>query len=384
MRVNVYRKHYFYPDLPKGYQISQYDQPIGEHGLIHVLVRDEKTNNYMEKTFRIRRVHLEEDTGKLSHIGEDTVVDFNRSSVPLVEVVTEADFHSSEEVKAYLQELHAIIRTLNVSDADMEKGSMRMEPNISVKASDSHESTIGRIDPKDFPTYKVEVKNINSFNFVKKAVDYEIKRHIELLQKGEVPTQETRGWDDVHSRTYSQRTKENSADYRYFPDPDIPPMVFDEKELEKMRSELPELPYQKVVRYAKQLKIKIPDAIGLTRESNTSNYFEQLLEIVRKTNVKIDPQQLANMYINKKVDVALDPDTFVHRALELSKPKETNQELLGQVVAQVLKSNMKSVDDYKSGKTNAVMYLVGQVMKEMKGQADAAIVKESILKNLQS
>jgi aspartyl-tRNA(Asn)/glutamyl-tRNA(Gln) amidotransferase subunit B len=161
-------------------------------------------------------------------------------------------------------------------------------------------------------------------------------------------------------------------------------MVFDEKELEKMRSELPELPYQKVVRYAKQLKIKIPDAIGLTRESNTSNYFEQLLEIVRKTNVKIDPQQLANMYINKKVDVALDPDTFVHRALELSKPKETNQELLGQVVAQVLKSNMKSVDDYKSGKTNAVMYLVGQVMKEMKGQADAAIVKESILKNLQS
>jgi aspartyl-tRNA(Asn)/glutamyl-tRNA(Gln) amidotransferase subunit B len=266
----------------------------------------------------------------------------------------------------------------------MEKGSMRMEPNISVKASDSHESTIGRIDPKDFPTYKVEVKNINSFNFVKKAVDYEIKRHIELLQKGEVPTQETRGWDDVHSRTYSQRTKENSADYRYFPDPDIPPMVFDEKELEKMRSELPELPYQKVVRYAKQLKIKIPDAIGLTRESNTSNYFEQLLEIVRKTNVKIDPQQLANMYINKKVDVALDPDTFVHRALELSKPKETNQELLGQVVAQVLKSNMKSVDDYKSGKTNAVMYLVGQVMKEMKGQADAAIVKESILKNLQS
>lgn len=376
------RKHYFYPDLPKGYQISQYDEPIGVNGELHVLVKEEKTNSYVDKSFRIHRVHLEEDTGKLMHIGDDTVVDFNRSSVPLVEIVSEADFHSSEDVKAYLQELHAIIRTLNVSDADMDKGSMRMEPNISVKSVDSRQKTDGRIDPKDFPSYKVEVKNINSFNYVKKAVDFEIKRHIEMLERGETPIQETRGWDDVHSKTYSQRVKEGAADYRYFPEPDIPPMVFTDEYLNGLKSTLPELPLQKLHRYITDLKVKEADALLLTRESESSQYYERVLQMVKDRQVPLDPQTVANLIINKKLPVTLSPEEFVTKAAELSKPKETNVELLNLVVAKVISSNPKSVEDYKSGKTNAVMFLVGQVMKEMKGQADAGVVKEAIIQSL--
>lgn len=376
------RKHYFYPDLPKGYQISQYDEPIGINGEVHVLVKDEKNNTYANRSFRVHRVHLEEDTGKLMHVGDDTVVDFNRSSVPLVEIVSEADFHSSEDVKAYLQELHAIIRTLNVSDADMDKGSMRMEPNISVKKVDGRQLPVGRIDPKDFPNYKVEVKNINSFNYVKKAVDFEIKRHIEMLEKGETPVQETRGWDDVHSRTFSQRVKEDAADYRYFPEPDIPPMVFTVEYLNELKSRLPELPLQKVTRYVKELKVKEADALLLTRESESSQYYERVLQIVKDRQVSLDPQAIANLIINKKLPVTLSPEEFVTKAAELSKPKETNVELLNAVVAKVISSNPKSVADYRSGKTNAIMFLVGQVMKEMKGQADAGVVKEAIIQSL--
>lgn len=378
------RKHYFYPDLPKGYQISQYDEPIGINGEIHVLVKDEKSNAYVQKFFRIHRVHLEEDTGKLMHIGDDTVVDFNRSSVPLVEIVSEADFHSSEDVKAYLQELHAIIRTLDVSDANMDKGSMRMEPNISVKLVDSRKLTVGRIDVKDFPSYKVEVKNINSFNYVKKAVDYEIKRHIEMLERGETPIQETRGWDDVHSKTYSQRVKEGAADYRYFPEPDIPPMVFADDYLNELKSTLPELPFQKLHRYVKDLKVKEVDALLLTRETETSQYYEKVLQTIKERQVSLDPQAIANLIINKKLPVTLSPEEFVTKATDLCKPKETNVELLHEVVTKVISSNSKSVGDFKSGKTNAIMFLVGQVMREMKGQADANIVKEHIIRFLKS
>lgn len=200
------RKHYFYPDLPKGYQISQYDEPIGQNGTFEVA----------DKTFRVRRVHLEEDTGKLTHSGEDTLVDFNRSGVPLVEIVTEPDFDSSDDVKAFLEELHTIITYLEVSNANMQEGSMRLEPNISLRLTGE----------KELPNYKVEIKNINSFRFVKQAIDFEVERQAELLESEQTPKQETRGFEEKTQSTYSQRSKEGEADYRYFPEPDIPPLRF--------------------------------------------------------------------------------------------------------------------------------------------------------------
>jgi len=269
------RKHYFYPDLPKGYQISQYDEPFGVNGKVSIFIKNEK-GEFQEKSFRIHRVHLEEDTGKLVHSGEETQVDFNRSSVPLVEIVTEADFHDSNEVKTFLQELRTIVTYLNVSNADMEKGSMRLEPNISVREVESDREPVDW-SSLPFPKYKVEVKNINSFNFVKKAIDYEVERQTELLNRGEIPDQETRGWNEDKGVTFSQRSKENAHDYRYFPEPDVPPMTFTDEYLSDLRSHLPELPIEKVKRYVTDLGLKYQDAINLTREPNVCKYFEEVI-----------------------------------------------------------------------------------------------------------
>jgi aspartyl-tRNA(Asn)/glutamyl-tRNA(Gln) amidotransferase subunit B len=364
------RKHYFYPDLPKGYQISQYDEPIAVNGFVTI-----KTKNG-DKKFRIHRVHLEEDTGKLMHSGDDTLIDFNRSSVPLVEIVTEPDFDNPDEVKQFLEELHTIITYLHVSDADMEKGSMRLEPNISVKLKTT----------EGLPNYKVEVKNINSFNFVKRAIEYEVKRHIELLEKGQTPPQETRGFNDNRMTTYSQRTKENAQDYRYFPDPDIPPLEFSEEFLEEIEKEMPELPSQKVERFEKEFGLKYQDAFIITRDKVIVEYFEKVINEFRKQNIpfKVDApeQKLANFIINKKIDISLSIEDFIKKAVEMLKPRETDTKLLDEVVNKVVAANTKSVEDYKSGKQNAIMFLVGQVMREMKGQADANTVKEALVKKI--
>jgi len=203
------RKHYFYSDLPKAYQISQYDQPIAVNGELRI-------DNYElenSKKYRITRVHLEEDTGKLTHSGVDSLVDFNRSSVPLVEIVTEPDFDNSEDVKKFLEELHTIIKYLDLSDANMEEGSMRIEPNISLSIITDKKERM-----KNLPKYKVEVENINSFNFAKRAIDFELKRQAKILDDGKTPDQETRGYDEDKGITYSQRSKEDAMDYRYFPE----------------------------------------------------------------------------------------------------------------------------------------------------------------------
>lgn len=350
------RKHYFYPDLPKGYQISQYDEPIGVNGYIEV--------GYPEKKkFRIHRVHLEEDTGKLLHQGEDTLVDFNRSSVPLVEIVTEPDFDNSDDVKTFLEELHTIIEYLNVSDADMEKGSMRLEPNISIKLRGT----------EGLPNYKVEVKNINSFNFAKRAIEYELKRHEELLEKGQTPVQETRGYNEDKGITYSQRSKENAHDYRYFPEPDIPAMEFSEDYLKKIDGMMPTLPAERLHTYTK-MGIKYADAFFLSRNGNkVGDYFENVI-----AKLKGKEQLIANFIVNKKISTSLSPEEFIQQVEKLSASKETDHNLLNEVMKKVISANPKAVEDYKNGKENSIMFLVGQVMREMKGQADATVVKEKL------
>jgi len=374
------RKHYFYPDLPKAYQISQYDEPLAEHGTFEI--QNPKTET--SKKIGITRVHLEEDTGKLTHTGKDTLVDFNRSSVPLVEIVTEPDFDNAEDVKIFLEELHTIIRYLDVSDANMEEGSMRMEPNISLSIISNKEERM-----KNLPNYKVEVKNINSFNFAKKAIDFELIRQTKLLDKGETPPQETRGYDDKKGITFSQRSKEEAQDYRYFPEPDIPPMVFVDHEIEDLRKTLPELPHQKVARYIKDYDLKYADAFILTRRMKTAQFFDSIISdktlqnidiLVKSKNIQ---NAVANAIINKRIPTSISQEEFLKEFIALHKPIEVDSEKLTQVIDGVIAQYANQVEQYKGGKVGLIGFFIGQVMKEMKGQADPQEVHKILLAKLQ-
>lgn len=270
------RKHYFYPDLPKGYQISQYDQPIGEHGGI-TLSFDREDNFRTTAAIGVTRVHLEEDTATLIHDAKgNTLVDFNRAGVPLVEIVSEPDVESALEAKTYCQELQLIFRALGVSDAEMEKGQMRCEANVSVQTEGMWTKKNGAIEPKPGYTMnaKVEVKNINSFRAVEKAIEYEVKRQTALIEKGEAWRQETRGWDDPTQTTVHQRYKETAADYRYFPEPDIPPF----KPLVIAPSlTLPELPMLKRARFTDEYGFSVADAFMLTADRYWADYTESVM-----------------------------------------------------------------------------------------------------------
>ena len=304
------RKNYFYPDLPKGYQITQYEKPFGENG---------KLGN-----IRIRRVHLEEDTGKLQHNKDSTLVDFNRSGVPLVEIVTEPDFRNLEDVDIYLKKLQQIIRYLEISNAEMEKGSMRLEPSISL-------SEDGKI-----PNYRVELKNINSFKFVRKALEYEIAR-----QQKEPHILETRGWDENKQKTFAQRGKEEAHDYRYFPEPDIPPI-----DTSIFKPELPELPDAKLARFIKQYKLSPSQAELLTRDKTMADSFEELAQ-------KVNPNDAANSLINKRPLV--------------SPTKAVDEKELEKIIQQVLDENQKAVEDYKKGKIQVLGFLIGKIVKTNSG-----------------
>ena len=356
------RKNYFYPDLPKGYQISQYDQPFCLKGFI------ELSNG---KKIGITRVHMEEDTAKLTHQGEDSLIDFNRSGIPLVEIVTEPDFENAKEVIEYLKKLQQIVRYLGVSDADMEKGNMRLEPNISLR----------KIDTKELPSYKVEVKNINSFRFVGKAIEYETKRQLEMLNNGRVPVQETRGWDEDKQKTVSQRVKEEANDYRYFPEPDIPPIRLSESQILNIKSQMPETPGARLERFKKDFDLTAYYAEILTREKLLADFFEETAGVAKKHN--INPKQVANFLINKNVDInSTLPTQLIQSILNSTQTEGINDKDLVKIIEKVLKENERAVNDYKNGKQNAIMFLLGQIMRETKQKLNAKAIKEKLEKIL--
>ena len=417
------RKNYFYPDLPKGYQISQYDQPLCGLGKIEIQVTGDK-GQVTSKTIGITRIHLEEDTGKLIHPdGADyTLVDYNRAGVPLMELVTEPDIENGEQARIFCTRLQQICRYLGISDADMEKGNMRCEVNLSLH-KEGEEKLSGT---------KVEVKNINSFRFVEKAINYEIERQTEALENGEEIIQETRGWDSVKNVTVSQRKKESAHDYRYFPEPDIPPMEFTKEYVENLRCKLPELPDAKEKRFAQEYGLKTDDIAVLTAETDLAEYFEQVIGELKEKIASHEiaaPEEkvikLAVNYIISELRKHLSENKHDIRDLKIS--AENYAELIGIVadgkinssaaqavlkemyhtggdpsqiieeknlgqmedssaleaaVDAVLATNEKSVEDYKAGKDNALKFLMGQIMKETKGKANPQVVMEMLKQKL--
>jgi aspartyl-tRNA(Asn)/glutamyl-tRNA(Gln) amidotransferase subunit B len=387
------RKNYFYPDLPKGYQISQYDEPFSIKGYIKIDTRRHLEGEHLrsegKKIIRIRRVHMEEDTSKLIHQfggqkskvksqnGEGySLIDFNRSGVPLVEIVTEPDFESPSEVIEYLKKLQQIVRYLGVSDADMEKGQMRLEPNISLMMKDK-----GLRIKEKLPNYKVEVKNINSFRFVQRAINYEVERQKKILESGKTPIQETRGWDNEKQITVSQRAKEEVMDYRYFPEPDIPPVRFRKSQISNLKSQIPELPDQKLARLKKEYGLSDYDSEILTREKSIADYFEKAVEVGISHNIK--PKQIANVIINKKINIeSISPTKLIEEIITMAKMNQIEGDELQKIVKNVLEKNQKAVFDYKKGKIAVVGFLIGKVKQAIKQPLDTEQVKKAIEKLL--
>jgi aspartyl-tRNA(Asn)/glutamyl-tRNA(Gln) amidotransferase subunit B len=361
------RKHYFYPDLPKGYQISQYDLPFCYEGKV-------------ETSFgpvRITRVHLEEDTGKLIHQkvgGRDvSLIDFNRSSVPLMEIVTEPDIKSAAQAKEYAKKLRQIVRYLDISDADMEKGGMRLEANISLRAKGQN----------DLPNYKVELKNINSFRYLERGIQYEEERQGEILDQGKIPVQETRGYNAQKDVTYSQRTKEEAADYRYFPDPDLPPIKIDDSWLNEVKSSVPDSLNELLGKWQKNYGIKPEIAELLFETQKEGEWLNELFELTGAQKLPVD--KLANMLVHKKINAKLFVDDK-NKVVEMYKKEvtvdEMSDETLKGFIDKALKANPAAVADYKSGKGAAINFLVGAVMREAKKKIEfgklVKLIKEVI------
>lgn len=359
------RKHYFYPDLAKGYQISQYDQPLCVGGVVHTEFGD----------VRIRRIHLEEDTGKLQHTTINgkkvSLIDFNRCGVPLVEIVTEPDIHSAEQAKAFAKKIQQIVRTLDISAADMEKGSMRLEANISLSS-----------DIKVLPEYKVEAKNINSFRFLEQAIRFEIERQTAMIEAGKTPRQETRGWNEVKQKTMIQRVKEDAEDYRYFPDPDLPPMQFTQKKIEVLQSQLPELPDQQMKRYL-ALRIKKEFALILSSADHNTKTVDEALALAKTE--KIEANVIATVIVNKKVNTFLiKPADIVKTAKETYSHDKVSEEEIQRAIQKILLQQPKAVADYKSGKIQVMGFLLGMVMKELKKKVNPQLVTQHIIQSIKA
>lgn len=369
------RKNYFYPDLAKGYQISQYDLPFCINGRLET----------EEGPVRIRRIHLEEDTGKLQHTTIDgkkvSLIDFNRSSVPLVEIVTEPDIHSAKHAKAYGKKLRQILRYLDISDCNMEQGSLRLEANISLQESSKYEvaRSKGEEIDKYLPNYKVEVKNINSFGFLEKAINFELDRQAKILEIGETPAQETRGWNEQRSETVSQRSKEDAEDYRYFPDPDLPPLQFTKVQIENWRNELPELPDQLLIRWQNDFGIEAKYTAVLAENPESAKQFEEIIQ--RLNTQKIEPNHVANLVVNKKLSSELlnDVEALITSYKELTHVETVDVTELETVIKSVLTEQPKAVEDYKAGKVQILGFLIGQTMKKLGKKVDPKVVQQHII-----
>ena len=397
------RKNYFYPDLPKNYQISQYDLPLAINGYLEFYVNEEP------KKVRIRRIHLEEDTGKLIHIENYSLVDFNRAGIPLLEIVTEPDIRSAEEAKEFVEELILIIRYLDISDASPEKGEIRFEANISLAEGDK----LGT---------KVEVKNIGSIRSLKDAIDYEIKRQTKLLKEGKEIIQETRGFDETKRITYSQRTKEFEQDYRYFPEPDLPPLILEANNIDQIT--IPELPNQKRIRYQEEFNLSFKEADILTKNKKLAEFYEEVISEIKKEfsiasfktvynllvndflgfltkynksleDISITPlsfSKLVKNYLNNSINIKIVKDILEKVVSEnkeievLLKEKEViiDRELIEKLVEEAINNNPDAVSDFKKGKESALQFLIGYVMRASKGQADINLTKEILIEKLKN
>ncbi|EIJ79797.1 aspartyl/glutamyl-tRNA amidotransferase subunit B [Bacillus methanolicus PB1] len=396
------RKNYFYPDNPKAYQISQFDKPIGKNGWIEIEVNGKK------KKIGITRLHLEEDAGKLNHENGYSLVDLNRQGTPLIEIVSEPDIRTPDEAYAYLEKLKSIIQYTGVSDCKMEEGSLRCDANISIRP----------VGQKEFGT-KTELKNLNSFNFVRKGLEYEEKRQREVVLAGGTIQQETRRYDEATNTTILMRVKEGSDDYRYFPEPDLVELHIDEEWKERVRAEIPELPDQRKKRYIEELGLPVYDAAVLTVTKEMADFFEAAVK------AGADPKQASNWmmgevsaYLNAEQkelhEVSLTPESLAGmikliengtisskiaktvfkelienggEAEQIVKEKGlvqiSDEGALLKIIADVIEANPQSVQDFKNGKGKAIGFLVGQVMKATKGQANPPLVNKLLNQELQ-
>ena len=405
-RINKFsrfaRKNYFYPDLPKGYQISQYELPILEGGAVEIFI------NGGYKKIALERIHMEEDAGKTVHKPDGSYVDFNRAGVPLLEIVSKPVMHTPEEAGEYLKSLRRIVRYLGICDGNMEEGSLRCDANVSV-----------RIKGEDKLGTKTELKNMNSFKHVEKALEYEIERQIDVLKEGGKVIQQTRLWDEKSGITKPMRSKEESFEYRYFPDPDLVPLIIDDKWIDDVRKTLPELPKEKLERFIEEYGIKPEDARVLVEERELAEYFE------RAAKKSKEPQSVANWilsellgYLNrdgKEIKDTLIKPEQIGKLVELVEKgiisgkiaktvfkemynsgddpekivKEkgliqiTDRGEIEKLVEEVLESNPKAVEQYKAGKKNTIGFFVGQIMKKTKGKANPKIVNELLVKKLE-
>lgn len=396
------RKNYFYPDLPKGYQISQYQKPLCKNGYLEIDGRK----------IRIRRIHLEEDTGRLIHKENFSLVDFNRAGIPLMEMVTEPDIRSPKEARKFAEELQLILRYLNVSNADMEKGEMRVEANISLT------------EKENFLGTKIEIKNLNSFRSVEKAIDYEIERQAEILNNKKTLIQETRGWSDVEQKTFSQREKEEAHDYRYFPEPDLPPLIISDEIISEVRKQIPELPFQKRQRFKKEYELDEKTVEIFIKNKDLSEYFEKIISELApnlaeerlKKLIKLSTNYLlsdligflgSNPFIEDKI--LITPANFArfvtlidegkisskiakiilkemfetgntpdHIIAEKGLLQLTDENEIERIIKEIISKNEKAVEDFKKGKTNVLQFLIGEVMKISKGKVNPQIAKEKL------
>ena len=401
------RKSYFYPDLPKGYQLSQYEQPLATNGRLTI------DTSSGEQTIRIRRVHLEEDTGKLTHINKNgesySLVDLNRSGIPLLEIVTEPDMHSVESVRSYAVGLRSLLRYLGVNSGNIEKGLFRIEPNISLRPVGSH--VLGT---------RTEIKNLNSFRALERGVEYEIERQSQILLRGEEVVQETVGWDEEKEKTFPQRSKEDAEDYRYFPEPDLPPLVVDPEWVESVQAALPELPHEKQKRFRRQYNLSGYDAGVLAAEQAVADYFEAVMESVSQTTPKTASNWISGDlfgWMNQQgigiEELSLSPAAF-SELLEMLAVQQINQtsakkvldEMLtsgksaaeiveergllqvsdekeiAEIVSNVLLHNANQVGEYAAGKQAISGWLFGQVMQASQGKANPQVVRQELDRQL--